>query len=51
MLEKESVGCMKCNILFKSVVVFFGMFDVVCDGLVDIFYIVDGYMLGCFINM
>ncbi|QHE77243.1 TRAP transporter substrate-binding protein [Hydrogenophaga sp. PBL-H3] len=50
MLEKESTGRMKCNILPKGVVAAPGTFDAVRDGLADISYTVDGYTPGRFIN-
>lgn len=50
MLEKESAGRMKCNILPKGVVAAPGTFDAVRDGLADISYTVDGYTPGRFIN-
>lgn len=50
MLEKESTGRMKCNILPKGVVAAPGTFDAVSDGLADISYTVDGYTPGRFIN-
>jgi TRAP-type transport system periplasmic protein len=50
LLEKESTGRMKCNILPKSVVSAPGTFDAVRDGLADISYTVDGYTPGRFIN-
>src|SRR3990167_7391211 len=50
MLEKESAGRMKCNILPKSVAAPPGTFDAVRDGLADISYTVDGYTPGRFIN-
>ncbi|MEY4979151.1 MAG: hypothetical protein RLZZ352_1421 [Pseudomonadota bacterium] len=50
MLEKESTGRMKCNILPKSVVAAPGTFDAVRDGLADISYTVDGYTPGRFVN-
>lgn len=50
LLEKESAGRMKCNILPKGVVAAPGTFDAVRDGLADISYTVDGYTPGRFIN-
>ncbi|MBS3998285.1 MAG: TRAP transporter substrate-binding protein [Hydrogenophaga sp.] len=50
LLEKESTGRMKCNILPKGVVAAPGTFDAVRDGLADISYTVDGYTPGRFIN-
>ena len=50
LLEKESAGRMKCNILPKAVVAAPGTFDAVRDGLADISYTVDGYTPGRFIN-
>ncbi|MDM7944442.1 MAG: TRAP transporter substrate-binding protein [Hydrogenophaga sp.] len=50
MLEKDSAGRMKCNILPKGVVAAPGTFDAVRDGLADISYTVDGYTPGRFIN-
>ena len=50
LLEKESTGRMKCNILPKSVVAAPGTFDAVRDGLADISYTVDGYTPGRFVN-
>ncbi|MDP2416805.1 MAG: TRAP transporter substrate-binding protein [Hydrogenophaga sp.] len=50
LLEKESTGRMKCNILPKGVVSAPGTFDAVRDGLADISYTVDGYTPGRFIN-
>lgn len=50
MLEKESSGRMKCNILPKAVVAAPGTFDAVRDGLADISYTVDGYTPGRFVN-
>lgn len=50
LLEKESAGSMKCNILPKGVVAPPGTFDAVRDGLADISYTVDGYTPGRFIN-
>ena len=50
MLEKESTGRMKCNILPKGVVAAPGTFDAVRDGLADISYTVDVYTPGRFIN-
>ena len=46
LLEKESTGRMKCNILPKGVVAAPGTFDAVRDGLADISYTVDGYTPG-----
>lgn len=50
LLEKDSAGRMKCNILPKAVVAAPGTFDAVRDGLADISYTVDGYTPGRFIN-
>ncbi len=50
LLEKESKGSMKCNILPKGVVAAPGTFDAVRDGLADISYTVDGYTPGRFVN-
>jgi TRAP-type transport system periplasmic protein len=50
LLEKESAGRMKCNILPKGVVAPPGTFDAVRDGLADISFTVDGYTPGRFIN-
>ncbi len=50
LLEKESAGRMKCNILPKGVAAAPGTFDAVRDGLADISYTVDGYTPGRFIN-
>jgi TRAP-type C4-dicarboxylate transport system substrate-binding protein len=50
LLEKESAGRMKCNILPKAVAAAPGTFDAVRDGLADISYTVDGYTPGRFIN-
>jgi TRAP-type transport system periplasmic protein len=50
LLEKESTGRMKCNILPKGVVAAPGTFDAIRDGLADISYTVDGYTPGRFIN-
>jgi TRAP-type C4-dicarboxylate transport system substrate-binding protein len=50
LLEKESSGRMKCNILPKGVVAAPGTFDAVRDGLADISFTVDGYTPGRFIN-
>ncbi len=50
MLEKESAGRMKCNILPKGVAAPPGTFDAVRDGLADISFTVDGYTPGRFIN-
>jgi TRAP-type transport system periplasmic protein len=50
MLEKESTGRMKCNILPKGVVAAPGTFDAVRDGLADISFTVDGYTPGRFVN-
>jgi TRAP-type transport system periplasmic protein len=50
LLEKESTGRMKCNILPKGVAAAPGTFDAVRDGLADISYTVDGYTPGRFIN-
>lgn len=50
LLEKESAGRMKCNILPKGVVAAPGTFDAVRDGLADISYTVDGYTPGRFVN-
>lgn len=50
MLEKDSAGRMKCNILPKGVAAAPGTFDAVRDGLADISYTVDGYTPGRFIN-
>jgi TRAP-type C4-dicarboxylate transport system substrate-binding protein len=50
LLEKESTGRMKCNILPKGVVAAPGTFDAVRDGLADISYTVDGYTPGRFVN-
>jgi TRAP-type C4-dicarboxylate transport system substrate-binding protein len=50
LLEKESAGRMKCNILPKGVVAAPGTFDAVRDGLADISYTVAGYTPGRFIN-
>jgi TRAP-type C4-dicarboxylate transport system substrate-binding protein len=50
LLEKDSAGRMKCNILPKSVTAAPGTFDAVRDGLADISYTVDGYTPGRFIN-
>lgn len=50
LLEKDSAGRMKCNILPKGVVAAPGTFDAVRDGLADISYTVDGYTPGRFIN-
>jgi TRAP-type transport system periplasmic protein len=50
LLEQESAGRMKCNILPKGVVAAPGTFDAVRDGLADISYTVDGYTPGRFIN-
>jgi TRAP-type C4-dicarboxylate transport system substrate-binding protein len=50
MVEKESAGRMKCNILPKAVVAAPGTFDAVRDGLADVSYTVDGYTPGRFIN-
>jgi TRAP-type C4-dicarboxylate transport system substrate-binding protein len=49
LLEKESAGRMKCNILPRAVVAAPGTFDAVRDGLADISYTVDGYTPGRFI--
>ena len=49
LLEKESAGRMKCNILPKSVAAAPGTFDAVRDGLADISYTVDGYTPGRFV--
>jgi len=49
LLEKESAGRMKCNILPKGVVAAPGTFDAVRDGLADISYTVDGYTPGRFV--
>jgi TRAP-type C4-dicarboxylate transport system substrate-binding protein len=50
LLEKDSAGRMKCNILPKGVAAAPGTFDAVRDGLADISYTVDGYTPGRFIN-
>lgn len=50
LLEKDSAGRMKCNILPKGVAAPPGTFDAVRDGLADISYTVDGYTPGRFIN-
>jgi TRAP-type C4-dicarboxylate transport system substrate-binding protein len=50
LLEKESSGRMKCNILPKAVTAPPGTFDAVRDGLADISFTVDGYTPGRFIN-
>jgi len=50
LLEKESAGRMKCNILPKAPTAAPGTFDAVRDGLVDISFTVDGYTPGRFIN-
>lgn len=50
LLEKESNGRMKCNILPKAVTAPPGTFDAVRDGLADISFTVDGYTPGRFIN-
>ena len=50
LLEKNSAGKMKCNILPKSVSAPPGTFDAVRDGLADISYTVDGYTPGRFVN-
>jgi TRAP-type transport system periplasmic protein len=50
LLEKESAGRMKCNILPKAVSAPPGTFDAVRDGLADISFTVDGYTPGRFVN-
>ncbi|MDP2262216.1 MAG: TRAP transporter substrate-binding protein [Hydrogenophaga sp.] len=50
LLEKESTGRMKCNMLPKGVAAAPGTFDAIRDGLADISYTVDGYTPGRFIN-
>ncbi|MBL0945837.1 MAG: TRAP transporter substrate-binding protein [Hydrogenophaga sp.] len=49
LLEKESSGRMKCNILPKGVAAAPGTFDAVRDGLADISFTVDGYTPGRFV--
>ncbi len=49
LLEKESSGRMKCNILPKAVSAPPGTFDAVRDGLADISFTVDGYTPGRFV--
>jgi TRAP-type C4-dicarboxylate transport system substrate-binding protein len=49
LLEKNTTGKMKCNILPKAVSAPPGTFDAVRDGLVDISYTVDGYTPGRFV--
>jgi TRAP-type C4-dicarboxylate transport system substrate-binding protein len=49
LLEKNSTGKMKCNILPKGVSAPPGTFDAVRDGLADISYTVDGYTPGRFV--
>ncbi len=50
LLEKETRGSVKCNILPKAVAAPPGTFDAVRDGLADISYTVDGYTPGRFVN-
>jgi len=49
LLEKNSTGRMKCNILPKAVSAPPGTFDAVRDGLADISFTVDGYTPGRFV--
>jgi TRAP-type transport system periplasmic protein len=49
LLEKESSGRMKCNILPKAVSAPPGTFDAVRDGLADLSFTVDGYTPGRFV--
>ena len=49
LLEKESAGRMKCNLLPKAPTGAPGTFDAVRDGLVDISFTVDGYTPGRFV--
>lgn len=49
LLEKETKGSVKCNILPRAVVAAPGTFDAVRDGLADISYTVDGYTPGRFV--
>ncbi len=49
LLEKNSSGRMKCNILPKAVSAPPGTFDAVRDGLADISFTVDGYTPGRFV--
>ena len=49
LLEKESAGRMKCNLLPKAPTAAPGTFDAVRDGLVDISFTVDGYTPGRFV--
>lgn len=49
LLEKETTGSVKCNILPRAVVAPPGTFDAVRDGLADISYTVDGYTPGRFV--
>jgi TRAP-type transport system periplasmic protein len=49
LLEKNTTGKMKCNILPKGVSAAPGTFDAVRDGLADVSYTVDGYTPGRFV--
>lgn len=49
-LEKNSTGKMKCNILPRAVSAAPGTFDAVKNGLVDISFSVQGYTPGRFVN-
>jgi len=49
LLEKETQGGVKCNILPRGVVAAPGTFDAVRDGLADVSYTVDGYTPGRFV--
>ena len=49
LLEKNTTGKMKCNILPKAVAAAPGTFDAVRDGLADISFTVDGYTPGRFV--
>lgn len=49
LLEKNTTGKMKCNILPKAVSAPTGTFDAVRDGLADVSFTVDGYTPGRFV--
>lgn len=50
LVEQDSAGRIKCNLLAKAVSAPPGTFDAVRDGLADVSFTVDGYTPGRFIN-